>query len=286
MQAKDCADGFKWIKPNITNDIEMQQSHHTGGTESCYVASLHCLFGLPKEQLRGWEGAKAYCQYLETCFQPLLSKEYAFVWRTIDKQRPQTAAECWPWFNAVSSTIRQLKDENSSIEDVWDHLRSNVSGSTTAFPNTQEQTACLIAVFSVICWGTMTFQPRLWWTGFKGSPSLLVHQQQLDHPGLKMDFVRRPIPALFRHFQRTMATTRWRHPISESKTHASTVLHVSSLNYKSLNMIGKIHLVWVNNLTSHLDFDATNRRLSIFKFPSFCALSTLANPQAPPVFVG
>ncbi len=290
MQAKDSVERLDWANgTNITDDVEMQQSpkhQQNGGIPSYHMASLHCLFGLPEEQLRNWPGAIAYCRYLEGCFQPLLTQEYAVVWTTIGKHRPKMVAECWPWFNAVSFAVRKLKDENSSIEDVWDCLGPPPSGTNITMPDTPEETAGLIAVFSVLCWGTMTLQPRLSWTDFKGSPSLMLHQQQLDQPGLKMDFVRRPIPAIFRQFQRTMPRTRWRHPISESKDDGSTVLHVNSLNYKSLRVIGKIHLVWVNNLTSHLDFDATNRRLSIFKFPSFCALRTLADGQAPPVFEG
>ena len=289
MRIKYRARTFEWTKANIGKDVEMQpphRNHQIDGREHRHMVALGCLFGLTEAQLCKWPGAVAYCRYLEKCFQPLLANEYASVWTTVGSRKPQTTVECWPWFNAVASTMQKLKDDQSSIEEVWKRLTPVESGSNTTTSVAQDPTPCFVALFSVLCWGTMTLQPRLSWTDFKDCPSLMVHQQQPDQPGLKMDFVRRPIPAIFRHFQRTMLTTRWRHPISESKTEVSTVLHVASLNYAALNTIGKIHLVWVDNLTSHLEFDAANRRLSIFKFPSFCALSTLADAKIPPVFVG
>lgn len=148
-------------------------------------------------------------------------------------------------------------------------------------PIASKKTRCLIAVISVLCWGTMNLQPRLSFADFKGSPSLMVKQRQSDRSGFNMELVRRPITALFRHFQRSMSTSRWRQPISGNKVDDSTALYVSSLNYASLKMI---HLVWVDNLSGQLDFDSTNRSLSVFKFPSFCALSTLEDSNIPPIF--
>jgi hypothetical protein len=266
-----------------TEDIEVQQPHklrENGVIDSYQMASLRSLFGLPEGQLRRWPGAKAYCQYLEKCFQPLLANEYAFVWSVIGEPRPQIVAQCWPWFNTVSSAIRVTK-KDSSVEEIWDSLRSSKSVINAPKPTDLEKAACLVAIFSVLCWGTMTLQPRLNWTDFKASPSLMVQQQHPGQPGLKMDLVRRPIPAIFRNFQRITSTGRWRQPISGIKNEGSTALYASSLNYASLKVIGKIHLVWVDDLSSRLDFDSTNQCLSIFRFPSFCALSTLDDCRAP-----
>ncbi|KAL8861044.1 MAG: hypothetical protein Q9178_002557 [Gyalolechia marmorata] len=181
-----------------------------------------------------------------------------------------------------------MKDKESSIEDVWNNLRTPPSGTNTTGLDTAEDTACLIAVFSVLCWCTMVLQPRLDWSQIGSNPGLMVYQQQSDQQGLKMDTVSRPIPAIFRQFRRTMVTSQWRQPIGShgSTVQGSTALYVSSLNYASLKMIGKVQLAWVDNLTSHLDFDPTNRRLSLFKFPSYCAVNTLQDCHVPPIHVG
>lgn len=272
-------------------DVEKQQlqaSKEDGTTGSTQITHLKCLFGLPEDQLRLFPGAASYCYYLETCFQPLLNDEYTCMWSAIGKQRPESVRQCWPLFDAVCSTIRKLKDESNSIEDVWNRLCPLThKGKATDPAKEGARNPGFVAVFSALCWATMTLEPKIHSIDFKGSPSLMVCQQPLED-GLRMESVRRPIPAVFRQFHRAMLSTRWRAPIGDSKANRPTVLEVACLNYASLHRIGKIRLEWVNDLTSHLDFDANKRQLSVFRFPSFCALSTLAESLAPsvPVFEG
>jgi hypothetical protein len=272
-----------------SEDVEMQQppkQRRSAVVDNPRVTALECLFGLPREHVAMWPGAMAYCQYLEKCFAPLLTEDYATVWSVIRTRKPKVQAECWQWFMAVTSAIQSLKSEDSSVEDIWDKMRPSTSEDNSTHPTAFEKITCLIAIFAVLCWGTMALQPRLNWDGFKDSPCLMVEQQRPNQPGLKIELVRRPLPALFRLFRRTMLTSRWRTPIGSTGTDSSTALYVSSLNYASLNMIGKINVVWVDSISSHLDFNSANRQLSIFKFPSFCALSTSDDCRAAPVFVG
>ncbi|RVX73253.1 hypothetical protein B0A52_02381 [Exophiala mesophila] len=49
-------------------------------------------------------------------------------------------------------------------------------------------------------------------------------------------------------------------------------LYVSQLNYRSLSKIGKVRIVWVDNISSHLAFDPKKRILMIFALPSFCTV--------------
>ena len=275
-------------RTNKVTDEEKQQRPdwlEDNDTQRHRIAALECLFNLQKEQLHQWPGATAYCRSLEEAFQPLLTDEYSYLWTAIGKQRPKASAGCWQWFNAVCLTIRKLENEDTSIEEVWDGIRASAPTDHASIPAALEKTAGLVGVFSVLCWGTMTLQPRLRWVDFKPSPSLMVQEQRLDLQGLKMDIVRRPIPAIFRNFQRTMSTGRWRQPIGGSMNDNSTLLYVSTLNYASLKTIGKIRLNWVDNLSSHLDFNSRDRVLSIFRFPTFCALSTLEESRGP-VFEG
>lgn len=275
----------------FAQDVEMQQPHGPLPNDvpaDHHMTALQCLFGLSEQELRRWPGLTAYCKYLEKNFQPLTADGYSDLWTAIGKERPQKAEGCWLWFNSVISIIRSMKDKESSIEDVWNNLRAPPSGTNTARLDTAEDTACLIAVFSVLCWCTMVLQPRLDGSKIGSNPGLMVYQQQSDQQGLRMDTVSRPIPAIFRQFRRTMVTSQWRQPIGShgSTVQGSTALYVSSLNYASLKVIGKVQLAWVDNLTSHLDFDPTNRRLSLFKFPSYCAVNTLKDCHVPPIYAG
>lgn len=226
------------------------------------------------------------------------------MWTVLGVPHPTHPADCWPWFRVVCSIIHMLH-EAASIEDVWDGVRSSAPVNTVATrqPTDTENQACLIGIFSVLCWGSITLQPILSWDDLGPTPRLLVRQpsqsQTGDHHqhGLRMDIVRRPIHAIFRNFRKTMSTTRWRQPIGGSSasdsakcyhcanestnTEESTVLFTSTLNYDSLKTIGKIRLRWVDDLSSHLDFDSQNRSLSVFRFPSLCALGALEKSRGP-----
>jgi len=263
-------------------DLELQQPRaapQPSHLEDCHTVALHCIFDIPEKQVNEWSGASTCCRFLERSFQPLLADEYASLWPAMGLERPRTVVQCWPWFRTVLSTLRKM-DENSSIEDLWNRLQAR----GVPRPDVQGKSACLLAIFAVLCWGTMALQPKIDWRDLAGIPSLSVCHQLPEHPGLKMDLVRRPISAVFHHLQRTMPISRWRHYIGESQSDVSTTLHVASLNFASLRLIGKIRVAWVDNLSHHLDFDAPSRTLSIFKFPSFCALGALDRSNIPPVF--
>ncbi|KAH6649418.1 hypothetical protein F5144DRAFT_479266 [Chaetomium tenue] len=257
------------------------QAENGNQTDSTYLATLECLFRLPKKQLLTWHpGSRSFCRHLETCFSPLLSAEYAPIWRTLGKETPDSPRGCWQLFRDVHVAISACS-EKSSIEDVWKMVCTLNGPPASTLPldavPVKDHAPLFILVFSVICWSTMTLQPKLNWPEFCGEPSLMVHRQVLDQDTLRIESsVQRPIPALFGQFHRAMSTSRWRHPIGEATGDTSEALEVACLNYASLRDIAKINLDWVTDLTSHLDFDATNRRLSVYKFPTFCALSAVA----------
>jgi hypothetical protein len=51
-------------------------------------------------------------------------------------------------------------------------------------------------------------------------------------------------------------------------------LTVSCLNAKTLLQLAGLEIRWVNCVSSHLDFDLVNRRLSLFCLPSFCRMAS------------
>lgn len=286
--------------PSITTttategDLEMQtptpskDKSIVNTTDPKHLASLASVFRLPQSELLRWPGSQSFCHYLETCFTPLLTPEYASIWRTLGRDTPASADGCWPLFRDVHAAITACGGE-STIEDVWRKAcggssdRARAPSPAAALLRTQQGPA-FILVFSVLCWTTMALRPTLTWADFKGETSLMVGNQALDQGTLKIEpAVQRPIPALFRQFHRSMTISRWKHAIGEAKTTESEALEVSCLNYATLRDIASINLHWVSDLASHLDFDATRRRLSVYRFPTFCALSAIAaGEEAPP----
>lgn len=56
-------------------------------------------------------------------------------------------------------------------------------------------------------------------------------------------------------------------------------IHESSVNFFSLHTIGRVRIKWVEDLTSHLDFNRQSRTLSIFCLPTFCVSSILRTQE-------
>ncbi|KAH8729310.1 hypothetical protein BGZ61DRAFT_446143 [Ilyonectria robusta] len=225
-------------------------------------------------QVRELSTTTPWCRYLEDSFQPFLTEQYACIWATIGLPPPRAATHCWGLFSAVSRAVAKLSDADS-IKDVWKSVGEDAEAAEGGLiMRADAPKECLIAVFAVLCWGTMIVQPKLTWTDTTAAPRLTVHQLPADHQGLKMDLFGRPISALFQNFQTALARQQL---TSTPGTGESTVLLVSTINYHSLRTIGKVSLKWVDNLSCHLSFDARTRTLSVFQFPSFCALAAMAN---------
>jgi hypothetical protein len=264
------------------SDIEMQEDSlqaEINLKNEQRTQALKDLFGYSTEQVQIVPSATAWCNFLEECFQPFLEDEYATIMTSIGLARPRVAADCWPWLGAVASTIFRQEDAGTSIDDIWEDMIES-HGATPLHPRKEsknQKSACLIAVFAVLCWGSMTLSPRLVWPEGTSPNCLALQHLKPEHQGLKMDFAQRPIAALFKNLQRSRVGHRWRPPINAAVAGDATVLYVSSLNFSSLQVMGKIRLKWVDNINAHLDFDSRTRTLSIFRYPSFCALTTLCD---------
>ena len=250
------------------------------------MAALQALFGFTSEQMRQVRELPTttpWFRHLEDCFQPFLTERYAGIWSTIGLSRPQAPSHCWALFRAVSSAVTKLDDAGYSIDDVCKSIKPSPDAGADADAEDEGlimladvHDECLIAVFAVLCWGNMILQPKLTWSDAAAAPCLAIQQLPANHQGLKMDFVRRPIPAVFRYFQRALARQQL---TSKPAIGESTVLFVSTINYHSLRTIGKVRLEWVDNLSCHLNFDSRTRTLSVFRFPSFCAVATIATDR-------
>ncbi|KAJ6076673.1 hypothetical protein N7499_008654 [Penicillium canescens] len=57
-----------------------------------------------------------------------------------------------------------------------------------------------------------------------------------------------------------------------SKPRETDSLYETSLNIYSLRYFGHVTIQWVDTISEHLRFNPANRRLSLFRFPTFCAL--------------
>jgi hypothetical protein len=270
-------------RPSSTSEsTELEQSRDR-------ISALQSLFGYTRDQLQQIPTISSWCHHIENCFQPLLTDEYACLWDAIGCPRPKSGIECWPWFKAVAAALMRVEEADISIDELCEMARTSDPTVKPVPLSAAERSACLVATFAVLCWGSMTLQPKLLCAESQSSepkltvPSCLAVRgpgPQFAHQSVKMDFVHRPVPAVFRNFNKFMRASRGRQAINgPGESNTSTVLHVSTLNYSSLRVVGKISVRWVEDISSHLDFNSRTRTLSIFRFPSFSAVSTLVETR-------
>ena len=60
-------------------------------------------------------------------------------------------------------------------------------------------------------------------------------------------------------------------------------LYHASLNIYALRYFGKVAIQWVETMSEHMRFNPVNRWLSLFRFPTFCALLTIRGDNAPSI---
>lgn len=81
----------------------------------------------------------------------------------------------------------------------------------------------------------------------------------------------RPILTTFR----SLKLQHWGNQ-SDERTQAHAIetdsLYESSLNIYLLRYFGHVTIQWINTISEHLQFNPANRRLSLFRFPTFCGL--------------
>ncbi|KAJ6060887.1 hypothetical protein N7444_002741 [Penicillium canescens] len=60
------------------------------------------------------------------------------------------------------------------------------------------------------------------------------------------------------------------HSVARHPSESSRILRVANLNAFTLQKIGGLQIHWVYCLSAHLQLDLVNRRLNLFRLPSFC----------------
>lgn len=237
---------------------------------------IQLLFGIKPEVLGNFPGIESYCDYLEhDAFQPLTGARCDLIWDVISYTDSKKIADCWDWSLAVLQ-VAQSEQSDISIHDISRRLEEQGKNCKQNLGRDRDKTYLYMAIFGVLCWSSLVVRPRLIFTddavpnltcllpqGFKSTNSSTTHRLR--------DRCVRPILATFRSFklQHWGSQSEQRTQYSSRETDS---LYESSLNIHSLCYFGHVTIQWVDTISEHLRFNPANRRLSLFRFPTFCAL--------------
>lgn len=262
-----------------SEDIETQSQSVTQQiTYNKRLEFVQLLFDIESETLANFPGIESYCDYLENdAFLPLMDPAFGLIWGLISCTNPKGIADCWDWSLAVLRVI-QLEQPEISIHDILRRLGENRGNSKQNLGRAQNKSYLHIAIFGVLCWSTLVVRPRLSFAnnvtpnltcllphGSKSTGNFSMHRAS--------DRYTRPIPTTFRSFK----LQHWGDQSDESikGTAREADLYEASLNIYSLRYFGHVTIQWVDTISEHLRFNPANRRLSLFRFPTFCALLAL-----------
>lgn len=274
-------------------DIESRACHQGEASSALSTEKLRYLglvFNLPEDTIRKYHGVHAYCHYIESSFGPLLEDQYAPVWDVFGMPQPRSTPDCWLLPIAVLVSLKS-RTKAATIDSVLDSLMSDHGTATLrnrAFPQ--------IAVFAVLCWATMILTPSL-------QPGVQQPHLACKLPGRrdtdgavqhKLHGCKRAISVALREFK----SQAWGAHVMRVGQHDDEAkragqqnleenedLYEATLNYSSLQLFGKIRIQWVTTMTAHLDFDPASRCLSLYRFPSVCALKAAQGDESiSPVF--
>lgn len=237
---------------------------------------VQSLFQIKSEDLTRFPGIDSYCDYLEReAFLPLMGPTFGSIWDLISCTTPKDIAGCWDWTLAVLRVIQSEQSE-ISIHDVLRRLEQQGENSKRNRERDQDDSYLYIAIFGVLCWSSLMVQPKLIFTDdvALNLTCLLPHgfnSTNNSTPHRIKDRCMRPILTTFR----SLKLQHWGAQ-SDERTQARAIetdsLYEASLNIYSLRYFGHITIQWVDTISEHLRFNPANRRLSLFRFPTFCAL--------------
>ena len=237
---------------------------------------VQSLFKIKSEDLTYFPGVEAYCDYLEReAFLPLMGPTFGSIWALISCTTPKDITACWDWTLAVLRVIQSEQSE-ISVHDILQRLEQQEENSKGSPQRSQDDSYPYIAIFGVLCWSSLMVRPRLIFTdevkpnltcllphGFKSTNNSTTHRIK--------DRCMRPILTTFR----SLKLQHWGDQ-SDERTQARAIetdsLYESNLNIYSLRYFGHVTIQWVDTISEHLRFNPANRRLSLFRFPTFCAL--------------
>lgn len=250
---------------------------------------IRLLFDIKPEILTIFPGIESYCDYLEhTAFQPLMDPAFGLIWELMCCTKPTNITNCWDWSLAVLQ-VTQLEYQEVSIHDIAERLEEQRGSSKTNKGRVQDKSYLYIAIFGVLCWSSLVARPKMTFTEAvpPGFICLLPHdlKSTLKYPTNKLkDRCRRPLLTTFRAFKvQNWVDHSSQRMVDGSRLRETDSLYEASLNIYSLRYFGNVTIQWVDTINEHLRFNPANRRLSLFRFPSFCALLATHGDNVCPV---
>ncbi|KAL6837241.1 hypothetical protein V8C40DRAFT_260265 [Trichoderma camerunense] len=170
-------------------------------------------------------------------------------------------------------TLKQVAD--ATLENIKRDKNSANLGTAVLLPE-NDLSVYHHAIFLSMGWLSMLYEPS-----GKITPGFFSLQDQgttkaglVRFQILLKQWLYRPLANALNGFGTPLASLSIREREAQN-----TLLHVSTVTCRTLCDMGNIIIEWSNVLCSHLEFDAAERKLTLFRLPSYCAMCLESAPH-------
>ena len=262
------------------NDIELGQLDVDKDLKRNRYALLRVLFGIDERTASLWPGVELYLIYVEQQFKLVEQARFEPLWRALGFQLPVKTNDGIKFVAMVASACQASTKQGLSVDEILRdviHANSIPEESLESASSDRNRQA----IFTVIAWLTMMVHPSRKISDNKFH--IIVDQkvemlQDSQNQGKAVS----PIFSLLRGFGCQIPNEDAER--AKERDESSDLLQISNLNFFILKTVGKVNIRWTTTLSSHLAFHERTRTLSLFCFPTFCALHIIAESQGGSVF--
>lgn len=229
---------------------------------------LVAAFDLKEATQKDWPGLQAYLRYLEGQFRTTASECFRPLCDIFGYAVPITPDDLLKFVTSIVKVFRDSHNEALSIDEVLEStlpVECRLSQLDHSAADLSRQ-----AVFRVLSWLTMIFEASDHTAEGRFQISVPLKGEGIREEQL-MDNARRPISRLIRGFGQLLPTTDQVSAAIEKPS--PDFIYSTHLNVYSLKLIDKIQIEWTNSIGCHLMFSPLSRTLTLYRFPSFCAMT-------------
>ncbi|OJJ02093.1 hypothetical protein ASPVEDRAFT_655736 [Aspergillus versicolor CBS 583.65] len=284
---------------NVRGDLESGQQPALPPTGAPFHPRRQLIaemFGLENEdECEGYTGVREFCDHLETNYFPRFASFDKEIWKLLRYGYPTDAKAKWWWCLKVVEACRCLQNGTEGSNPTAralaaKFLSKNCRNDNMELHNVKApiQIALAKALIHTLCWLSAVISPVMEDDEEEDSlhvssddPKLILFGISAEYNGKKTIItidLRHTLSEIFHKIHQAAVPTPKKElgiDADRSMHETGDVLYESAMNYASLKKYGGIRLRWVDTLSEHLSLDRGKRELSLFRFPSLCALRVL-----------
>jgi len=216
------------------------------------------------------QGLEAYSEYVATQCQSVHHSIFSPFLVAIGFAKRSILLDLIHFVLSVIQFLKEHDVNSTSVEEMVDIVLKQYKVNEDIASDIREYGAQ--AIFTIIYWLTilMLIKPCLQFSSTHLRVLMSLSNQISIQSSLEIFYASQPIPTCLREFGDFVPRP------AQNTLEPAGILSASiiqCLPRYSLKSIGKINIIWVDALSTHLDFQPLTRTLMPFRFPSFCALS-------------